>query len=143
MSESNDTGDKTSGRRPLTLKSGGGSGTVRQSFSHGRTKAVVVEKKRKRIVAPKTAAQKVKEAKEKEEQAKVEAEAQKAAAAAPKPAPAKVEAADDTGSAPRTLTPEEQAKRMAALEGAKAREAEDQGAQQRSKLSVAQTKMSK
>ena len=126
MSESNDTGDKTSGRRPLTLKPGGGSGTVRQSFSHGRTKAVVVEKKRKRIVAPKTAAQQAKEAKEKEEQAIAAAAAEKAAAAAPKPAPAPVVVAEDTGSAPRTLTAEEQAKRMAALQGAKAREAEDQ-----------------
>ncbi len=36
-----------------TLGLGGGSGTVRQSFSHGRTKAVVVETKRKRVVVPK------------------------------------------------------------------------------------------
>ena len=71
MSDGNDTDNKSRGRRPISLKSGGGGGTVRQSFSHGRTKAVVVEKKRKRIVAPKTAAQKAKEA---EEQAKAKEE---------------------------------------------------------------------
>ncbi len=36
--------------KPLGLK--GGSGTVRQSFSHGRSKSVVVEKKRKRVIVP-------------------------------------------------------------------------------------------
>ncbi len=41
-----------------TLGLGGGSGTVRQSFSHGRTKAVVVETKRKRVVVPKPGAAK-------------------------------------------------------------------------------------
>ncbi len=39
-----------------TLGLGGGSGTVRQSFSHGRSKAVVVETKRKRVVVPKPGA---------------------------------------------------------------------------------------
>jgi translation initiation factor IF-2 len=43
------------GRAPLTLKPRGGavsSGTVRQSFSHGRSKTVVVETKRRRVDAP-------------------------------------------------------------------------------------------
>src|SRR5262245_24796122 len=44
------------GRKPLTLKprTGGSvsSGTVKQSFSHGRTKTVVVETKRARPHAP-------------------------------------------------------------------------------------------
>ena len=44
------------GRKPLTLKprTGGAvsSGTVKQSFSHGRTKTVVVETKRARPHAP-------------------------------------------------------------------------------------------
>ena len=43
-----------SGRRPLSLR--GGSGTVQQSFSRGRSKSVVVEKKRKRAVTPKESA---------------------------------------------------------------------------------------
>jgi len=39
--------------KPLGLRSGGDRSHVRQSFSHGRTKSVVVEKKRRRIVVPK------------------------------------------------------------------------------------------
>ncbi len=42
----------TDGKKPLGLK-GGHSGSVKQSFSHGRTKNVVVETKRKRVVKPK------------------------------------------------------------------------------------------
>ena len=52
MSDTKDTdgtSPSTGGRRPLSLKSGG-TGTVRQSFSHGRTKAVVVETKKRRII---------------------------------------------------------------------------------------------
>ena len=49
MSDSDD--NNTSGRKPLSLKRPG-SGTVQQSFTRGRSKAVVVEKKRKRGVAP-------------------------------------------------------------------------------------------
>jgi translation initiation factor IF-2 len=45
----NDTGDK----KPLGLRPPGARpGNVKQSFSHGRTKNVVVETKRKRVVAP-------------------------------------------------------------------------------------------
>ena len=55
MSDTKDPRDKTlgAGPRPLGLKRpGGGAGgsTVRQNFSHGRTKPVVVEKKRKRVL---------------------------------------------------------------------------------------------
>ncbi|MEO1562358.1 MAG: translation initiation factor IF-2 [Pseudomonadota bacterium] len=42
--------EKTSGKKPLGLRGGGG--TVKQSFSHGRSKSVVVEKKRKRVIVP-------------------------------------------------------------------------------------------
>ena len=50
MSDTNDTGNSNSGgRKPLTV-SRGSSGTVRQSFSHGRSKQVVVEKKKRRRV---------------------------------------------------------------------------------------------
>ena len=41
----------TDGKKPLGLR--GGPGQVKQSFSHGRTKSVVVETKRKRVVVPK------------------------------------------------------------------------------------------
>src|SRR5689334_17868052 len=48
--------DNNNGRKPLTLKprTGGSvsSGTVKQSFSHGRTKTVVVETKRARPHGP-------------------------------------------------------------------------------------------
>ncbi len=47
--------DNKSGK-PLGLRGGGDRSHVRQSFSHGRTKSVVVEKKRKRIVVPKPGA---------------------------------------------------------------------------------------
>ncbi|WP_312166332.1 translation initiation factor IF-2 [Phenylobacterium sp.] len=52
MSDENDNGRAPGGRAPLTLKPrGAGSvsaGTVKQSFSHGRSKTVVVETKRQR-----------------------------------------------------------------------------------------------
>ena len=58
MSDENNNGRNSApgGRQPLTLKPrGGGSvsaGTVKQSFSHGRSKTVVVETKRTRTHAP-------------------------------------------------------------------------------------------
>ena len=56
MSDANDN-DKAGGRKPLTLKRNVAAGTVKQSFSRGRSKFVVVEKKRKRVIgkaAPET-----------------------------------------------------------------------------------------
>src|SRR5579862_3458308 len=51
-----DENENRPGRAPLTLKPRTGSsvstGTVKQSFSHGRSKTVVVETKRPRIGAP-------------------------------------------------------------------------------------------
>jgi translation initiation factor IF-2 len=43
----------TDGKKTLGLRSGSAPGHVKQSFSHGRTKSVVVETKRKRVVVPK------------------------------------------------------------------------------------------
>ncbi|MDX2257382.1 MAG: translation initiation factor IF-2 [Hyphomicrobiaceae bacterium] len=54
MSETKDSTDKTKGggeRKQLTLQRTVESGHVRQSFSHGRSKAVVVEKKKSRKIA--------------------------------------------------------------------------------------------
>ena len=54
MSESKDSGDVEAGagaKRTLSLKKTVGAGQVRQSFSHGRTKSVVVEHKRKRTLS--------------------------------------------------------------------------------------------
>ncbi|EBA10019.1 translation initiation factor IF-2 [Sagittula stellata] len=44
------------GKKTLGVRGGGRSGSVKQSFSHGRTKNVVVETKRKRVVVPKPGA---------------------------------------------------------------------------------------
>ena len=44
------------GKKPLGVRGGPRSGSVKQSFSHGRTKNVVVETKRKRVVTPKPGA---------------------------------------------------------------------------------------
>ena len=51
MTDSNDQTDKTlraGGRKPLSLQRTVESGHVRQNFSHGRSKSVVVEKKKSR-----------------------------------------------------------------------------------------------
>lgn len=55
MSDQNDNENRPGGRAPLTLKPRTGAvsaGTVKQSFSHGRSKTVVVETKRRRVDAP-------------------------------------------------------------------------------------------
>ena len=54
MTETKETTDKTlsvTPRKPLSLKRTVDAGHVRQSFSHGRSKSVVVEKKKKRTIA--------------------------------------------------------------------------------------------
>src|SRR6266487_2234545 len=55
MTETKNTGEKTLSVNPtktLTLKRGVEQGVVRQSFSHGRTKPVVVEKVKRRVLGP-------------------------------------------------------------------------------------------
>lgn len=55
MSDTKDTGDKTISmerKKTLSVQRGVEQGTVRQSFSHGRSKQVVVEKKKRRAVTP-------------------------------------------------------------------------------------------
>lgn len=111
--EPDDTNETDAPRRPLTLKSGAvGAGTVRQNFSHGRSKAVVVEKRRKRILAPKLGA------KPEVEKPVVEEK--------PAPVPVKkVEPAappEKSGAVLRTLTEQEKIARSKALEEAKVRE---------------------
>ncbi|MFN7055129.1 translation initiation factor IF-2 [Hyphomonas sp.] len=49
MSDNNDQGNNTGGRKPLTVPRKT-AGTVKQSFSHGRSKSVVVETKKRRPV---------------------------------------------------------------------------------------------
>jgi len=85
----------TDGKKTLGLRSGGSrSGNVKQSFSHGRTKNVVVETKRKRVVVP-------------------------------KPGSGKGGAGGAAGSRPGNITDAEMARRLKALQAAKAREADE------------------
>lgn len=49
MSDTKDKGT-TTGRKPLTAPRSTGSGTVKQTFSHGRSKQVVVQTKKKRTI---------------------------------------------------------------------------------------------
>ncbi|MGE3839572.1 MAG: translation initiation factor IF-2 [Hyphomonadaceae bacterium] len=50
MSDGNEQEKTASGRKPLTLTRTASAGTVRQSFSHGRTKQVAVEVREKRSI---------------------------------------------------------------------------------------------
>ena len=102
------------GRKPLTLKRKVDAGTVRQSFSHGRTKTVVVEKKRRKTITQKGPAKKPVEAKADEP------EKEEAAAAAPQ----SVSQEENQDASARNLTKEEIAARSKALEEAKVADAE-------------------
>jgi translation initiation factor IF-2 len=132
MSEtSKNSGEKlsVSSTKTLTLKRGGvEQGVVRQSFSHGRSKAVVVEKVKRRVGPG-------------ERKPETAAPVERAGTAAPKriastaKAPAAAPAAPDTAPAPapakpsgvvlRTLTEEERSARAHALADARLREAEE------------------
>src|SRR3984885_14283910 len=124
------TGDKLSvtPTKTLTLKRGGvEQGVVRQSFSHGRSKAVVVEKVKRRIgpgearpepvAAPpdRAAAPKRAAAPAPAKTAPIAAAAPGAAAASPKP----------SGVVLRTLTDDERNARAHALAAARTRETEE------------------
>ncbi|MBT8411323.1 MAG: translation initiation factor IF-2 N-terminal domain-containing protein, partial [Octadecabacter sp.] len=90
----------TDGKKPLGV-GGPRPGSVKQSFSHGRTKSVVVETKRKRVVVPKPGA----------------AKPASGASAAP--------IGGDPSKRPAGISDVELERRMKALAAAKAREAED------------------
>ncbi|MFN3969939.1 MAG: translation initiation factor IF-2 [Gemmobacter sp.] len=95
----------TDGKKPLGL--GGGAsrpGQVKQSFSHGRTKSVVVETKRKRVVVPVT-------------KAGTNVSGGGAITTAPH--------LGDPTKRPAGISDAEMERRLAALRAAKAREAED------------------
>ena len=91
------------GKKTLGVRGGPRSGNVKQSFSHGRTKNVVVETKRKRVVVPKPGA-----------------------ASAGAPAGGKPKApSGDPSKRPAGISEAEMERRMKALQAAKDREAED------------------
>ncbi|MBX3489837.1 translation initiation factor IF-2 [Parvibaculum sp.] len=148
MTDQADTSERKpkTGGKTLSLKRTVESGHVRQNFSHGRTKTVVVEKKKSRTL--KTGAAAAEEpAKAKKAPAAAKAAEEPAPAAveaeAPKPAKKKAEApaAAPAAAAPaakekpasrarsgvvlRTLTEEEKQARALALDSAREREGED------------------
>jgi translation initiation factor IF-2 len=111
MSETKTPGDKKISVSKLTLKPRTETGVVRQSFSHGRSKQVVVEVKKRRTGAePKAEAPAV--------------ETKKPAAAKPSAAPAAAPA-PKSGVVLRTLTEEERNARAHALADSRVREAEE------------------
>ncbi len=92
------------GKKPLGVRGGGSRpGNVKQSFSHGRTKNVVVETKRKRVVVPKPGAGTA-----------------GAAGGAGKPS-----GAASSAKRPAGISDAEMDRRMKALAAAKARESQD------------------
>jgi translation initiation factor IF-2 len=95
----------TDGKKTLGLGGGARPGNVKQSFSHGRTKNVVVETKRKRVVVPKPGA------------------ANKAGAAAPL-------GVASPSKRPAGISDAQMERRLKAVQAAKAREVEDQAARE-------------
>ncbi|MDO7700220.1 MAG: translation initiation factor IF-2 [Planktomarina temperata] len=87
------------GKKTLGLMGGSRSGNVKQSFSHGRTKNVVVETKRKRVVVPKPGAA--------------------------KPAAPGAVRGGDPARRPAGISDAEMERRLKAVQTAKARETED------------------
>ena len=118
MSETKTPGDKKLSVSKLTLKPRTEKGVVRQSFSHGRSKQVVVEKVKRRAIGGPA-------------EAKAEptlAETAKKPVPSTKGAPAAVSAAEapkPSGVVLRTLTEEERAARAHALADSRLREAEE------------------
>ncbi len=125
MSEINETEDKTArGGRKLTLnlRRTVESGHVRQSFSHGRSKSVLVEKKKRRAVGAGAATQPAEEPKPKV-----------AKTAEPTPPPTARDESQQrrSGVVLRALSDEEKDARLRALQESRQREAE---ARERAKL---------
>ena len=121
MADTKNPGDKplSVGTKTLSLKPRTETGVVRQSFSHGRTKSVVVEKKTKRRLAgePGPAIE-----------AAPAAPAAAPAKAAPRPAEPARPASRPSGVVLRTLTEDEQSARASALADARVREEEERRA---------------
>ncbi|MEO0862231.1 MAG: translation initiation factor IF-2 [Pseudomonadota bacterium] len=89
------------GKKPLGLSGGARSGQVKQSFARGRTKSVVVETKRKRVMVPKPGAQNA------------------------------AQASAQGGAGKGGTTDAEMERRLKALQAAKAREAEEDARRKR------------
>src|ERR1700733_8906094 len=119
MVDTKTPGDKTLSvpTKTLSLKPRVETGTVRQSFSHGRTKQVVVEKRGKRRVGGDGPA----------ETHAPEPVVAKPAAPAPaaRPAPPSIPPRNNSGVVLRTLTEDERTARASALADAKMRDVEE------------------
>jgi translation initiation factor IF-2 len=127
MTETTKSGDKlsVSSTKTLTLKRGGvEQGVVRQSFSHGRSKAVVVEKVKRRVAGPGEAREHAVPERGAAPKQGAAASTAKAAASAT-PAAAAAAAPKTSGVVLRTLTEEERSARAQALAGAQLREHEE------------------
>jgi translation initiation factor IF-2 len=120
MADTKNPGDKplSVGSKTLSLKPRTETGVVRQSFSHGRSKSVVVEKKTKRRLAGEPAAAP-------ETPAAPAAKAPATPARAPEPVRT---APRPSGVVLRTLTEDEQTARATALADARLREEEERRA---------------
>ena len=128
MSETKNPGEKTlsvHSTKTLSLKPRSETGVVRQSFSHGRTKPVVVEKVKRRTVGdkPETPAAPTTE----RVAAGLRPQARSGTAPGSQPAPAERRSAPpkSSGVVLRTLTEEERNARAHALADARVREAEE------------------
>ena len=126
--ETKNPGEKTLKVAPtktLTLKRGVEQGVVRQSFSHGRTKPVVVEKVKRRVIGPGEA--KVEAAPVVERTSSARAATARGAAPAAPAAPTAPAAPPPkpSGVVLRTLTEEERSARAHALTDFRVREAEE------------------
>src|ERR1700730_2945351 len=122
--ETKNPGEKTlsvaSTKGTLTLKRGVEQGVVRQSFSHGRTKAVVVEKVKRRTIGPaEVKPEPAPEARAGARRATGKAAAPVATPASATPAPA----LKPSGVVLRALSDEELNRRAHALDDARVREA--------------------
>ncbi|SDD67117.1 translation initiation factor IF-2 [Ruegeria marina] len=102
----------TDGKKTLGLRGGSRPGNVKQSFSHGRTKNVVVETKRKRVVVPKPGAG--------------------------KPTSGGGAQSGDPSRRPAGISDTEMERRLNALKAAKAREAEEAAQREAEELARAE-----
>ena len=124
MSETTDDKTISAPKRTLGLKRGVERDTVRQSFSHGRTNTVQVERKKRRVVMP--GEQKAEAAPPPPPAPTRQKAERRSASSRPQPAPAPAE--DRGGLVLRQLSSEEIDARARALADAKAHEAEERQA---------------
>src|SRR6201747_1164837 len=123
MVDKNSPGEKklTVPTKTLTLKPRVETGTVKQSFSHGRTKQVVVEKRGKRRIGGDAPAGEASHAPEPVVAKVAPVKAPMTRPAAPPPNPAR----GNSGVVLRTLTEDERTARASALADAKMRDVEE------------------